>query len=346
MNVAVLGGAGYAAGELLRLLLQHPEVSGLLVTSRSQAGKPVAEVHPGLGPLTDLRFSDLGAGQAARNQDVVFLALEHGRSSTVAPEVFAVDPPLVIDLAADFRIRDPELYQRFYGVHPAPQLLPRFRYGLADVVGPALRGARAIAVPGCFATAAQLALYPLARGGRDLRPTLFAVTGSSGAGSQLKATTHHPSRAHNLFAYSPLTHRHEAEILQSWRAWASRPTATARLLTHAGPFVRGIYLTLHAYLPSAAGTDRLADTAELFRETYAGRCFVRVLDSPPELTHAVGTNYALLHAVTSAEGGELQVSVAIDNLVKGAAGQAVQGMNLALGIDECAGLMAQAILPC
>jgi [amino group carrier protein]-6-phospho-L-2-aminoadipate/5-phospho-L-glutamate reductase len=346
MNVAVLGGAGYAAGELLRLLLQHPKVTGLLVTSRSQAGKPIAEAHPGLAPLTDLRFSDLGAGQAARNQDVVFLALEHGQSTTVAPEIFAVDPHLVVDLAADFRIRDPGLYQRFYGIHQAAELLPRFRYGLADVLGPDLRDARAIAVPGCFATAAQLALYPVARAGLEVTPTLFAVTGSSGAGVQLKATTHHPSRAHNLFAYSPLAHRHEAEILQSWREWSGRPTASARLLTHAGPFVRGIYLTLHAYLPPEAGSDSLANPAELFRETYAGRSFVRVLDSPPELTHAVGTNYALVHALTSPEGGELQVSVAIDNLIKGAAGQAIQAMNLALGIDECTGLMAQAILPC
>ena len=346
MNVAVLGGAGYAAGELLRLLLQHPEVTGLLVTSRSQAGKSIGEVHPGLAPLTNLRFSDLGAGQAARNQDVVFLALEHGHSSTVAPEVFEMDPALVVDLAADFRIRDPELYQRFYGVHPAPELLPRFQYGLADVLGADLRGARAIAIPGCFATAAQLALYPLARAGLEVTPTLFAVTGSSGAGAQLKSTTHHPSRAHNLFAYSPLAHRHDAEILQAWREWLGRPTATARLLTHAGPFVRGIYLTLHACMPPGAGGGPLGNVAELFREIYAGRCFVRVLDCPPELTHAIGTNYALLHAVASPEGGELQVSVAIDNLVKGAAGQAIQAMNLALGIDECAGLMAQAILPC
>jgi [amino group carrier protein]-6-phospho-L-2-aminoadipate/5-phospho-L-glutamate reductase len=346
MNVAVLGGAGYAAGELLRLLLQHPEVTGLLVTSRSQAGRSIAEIHPGLAPLTDLRFSDLGAGQAARNQDVVFLALEHGQSGQVAPEVFGTDPPLVVDLAADFRIRDPELYRRFYGAHPAPEFRSRFRYGLADVLGADLRGARAIAVPGCFATAAQLALYPLAQAALEVTPTLFAVTGSSGAGAQLKSTTHHPSRAHNLFAYSPLAHRHDAEILQAWREWSGRPTATTRLLTHAGPFVRGIYLTLHAYMPPGTEGAPLGNAAALFRQIYAGRCFVRVLDAPPELTHAVGTNYALLHACTSPEGGEMQVSVAIDNLVKGAAGQAIQAMNLALGIDECAGLMAQAILPC
>jgi N-acetyl-gamma-glutamyl-phosphate reductase common form len=343
MNVAVVGGAGYAGGELLRLLLQHPEVSDCLVTSRSQAGRSVGEVHPGLAPLTQAPFSGVSAGEAARGKDVVFLALEHGESSRVAREVFKAHPTLVVDLAADFRVRDLSLYERYYGRHPAPELLPRFRYGLADVVGSDLRGAPAIAIPGCFATAAQLALYPIARAGLETTPTLFAITGSSGAGAQLRATTHHSSRAHNLFAYSALGHRHEAEILQAWREWVGRPAATARLLAHAGPFVRGIYLTLHAFLPAGA---RRMDAADWFRETYAERTFVRVLDSPPELTHVIGTNYALVHALHSPDGSELQVSVAIDNLIKGAAGQAIQAMNLTLGINECAGLMAAATLPC
>ena len=348
MKVAVVGGAGYAAGELLRILLQHPRVTECVVTSRSQAGKPIGEVHPTLAPLTGARFSGATAGEVARGRDVVFLALEHGESSKVAPVVIDAGPDLVVDLAADFRVQDLQLYQRYYGDHPAPELVSRFRYGLADIAGAKLRGASAIAAPGCFATAAQLALYPIARAGLDVTPSLFAVTGSSGAGAQLKATTHHPSRAHNLFAYSVLGHRHEAEILQGWRDWVGRPDATARLMAHAGPFVRGIYLTLHAYLPEEVTLGRASGTAagEWFREAYAGRPFVRVLDQPPELTHAVGTNYALVHAVESADGRELQVSVAIDNLVKGAGGQAVQAMNLALGIDECAGLMTAAAFPC
>ena len=151
-------------------------------------------------------------------------------------------------------MRSRALYERYYGEHTAPDLLPRFCYGLADVVGEALRGAGAIAAPGCFATAAQLALYPLARARVDVAPSLFAVTGSSGAGVQPRPTTHHPMRAHNLFAYSVLGHRHEAEVLQSWREWMGRPDATARLMTHSGPFVRGIYLTLHARLPSERST--------------------------------------------------------------------------------------------
>ncbi len=262
--------------------------------------------------------------------------------------MLGVGPGLVVDLAADFRVRDPALYERYYGPHPAPHLLERFAYGLADVAGAELRGARAIAAPGCFATAAQLALYPLARAGLDLAPSIFAITGSSGAGVQPRATTHHPMRAHNLFAYSVLGHRHEAEVLQSWRRWIGRDDATARLMVHSGPFVRGIYLTLHAYLPAgqrvSAGDQGIAGC--WYRDAYRGRPFVRVLDAPPELTHAVGTNYALIHAATSADGSEVQVTVAIDNLVKGAGGQAIQAMNLALGLEESAGLRGGAIYPC
>jgi N-acetyl-gamma-glutamyl-phosphate/LysW-gamma-L-alpha-aminoadipyl-6-phosphate reductase len=349
MNVAVVGAAGYAGGELLRLLHQHPDLRDVVATSRSRGGTAIAAAHPALATVTDARFSDAAPSEIARGRDVVFLCLEHGESSRVAGEVFAARPGLVVDLAADFRVRDRALYERYYGAHAAPDLLPRFCYGLADVLGDGLRGAGAIAAPGCFATAAQLALYPLARAGLDVAPSLFAVTGSSGAGVQPRPTTHHPMRAHNLFAYSVLGHRHEAEVLQSWREWVGRPEATARLMTHSGPFVRGIYLTLHARLmPDAAvpSGDLGAVAADWYRQAYAGRPFVRLLDAPPELTHAVGTNYALIHPAASDDGAELQVTVAIDNLVKGAGGQAIQAMNLALGLDEQAGLRGGAMFPC
>ncbi len=349
MKVAVIGSAGYAGGELLRLLLQHPEVTDCVATSRSQGGKPVSDVHPALAPVSRARFSSAEPGEASRGRDVVFLCLEHGESSRIAADVFEAEPGLVVDLSADFRVQDPWLYERYYGQHAAPELVHRFTYGLADVLGCRLRGATGIAAPGCFATAAQLALYPLALAGLDVAPALFAVTGSSGAGMQPRPTTHHPARAHNMLAYSVLGHRHEAEVLQSWREWTGRPDAAARLMTHSGPFVRGIYLTLHAFVPrplrGRAGAPG-ATVARWFQEAYADRPFVRVLDAPPELTHAVGTNYALIHAAESESGDEIQVSVAIDNLVKGAGGQAIQAMNLALGLDERAGLLAGAIYPC
>ncbi|MEP7324361.1 MAG: N-acetyl-gamma-glutamyl-phosphate reductase [Gemmatimonadota bacterium] len=343
MKVSVIGAAGYAGGELLRLLHGHPEVEEYTATSRSQAGKPLGEIHPGLAGLTDAEFAGISPAEAARECDVVFLALEHGESSRVAGDIFAQSPKLVVDLAADFRVQDRCAYERHYGTHPAPELLSRFHYGLADICGGELRNARAIAVPGCFATAAQLALYPLATIG-EICVSLFAITGSSGSGVHPRPTTHHPARAHNVFAYSTLSHRHEAEVAEQWRRWTRRPDASARLLTHSGPFVRGIYLTLHARAGKPG--QSLEAASGLFAQAYDKSRFVRLTKAPPELTHAVGTNNALIHVATSPDGAEVQVCVAIDNLIKGAAGQAVQAMNLALGFSEDAGLTGGGIFPC
>ena len=342
MRVAVIGAAGYVGGELLRLVLQHPGLRQVVATSRSQAGKPIAAVHPGVQLLTEERFSGAAAAEAARGADVVFLSLEHGQSSEVMAEVVDAGPGLIVDLAADFRIQDGRLHAQFYGEHPAPALVHRFRYALADVLGAELKGAPALAAPGCFATAAQLALWPLAGLSLAAPPAIFALTGSSGAGVHPKPTTHHPMRAHNVFAYSVMGHRHEGEILEQWRGWTGDPAAAARLMTHSGPFVRGIYATLHASLrePLAAPALRAR-----FATAYQGRPFVRLLEQPPELTHVVGSNLALLAANGSPDGREIQVTVAIDNLVKGAGGQAVQAMNLALGLEETAGLKQAGAFP-
>ena len=344
MRVAVIGAGGYVGGELLRLLGNHPDLSEWMATSRSQAGKLVGDVHPALSGLTDVRFSGDGPGEVARGRDVVFLCLEHGESSRLAAEIFAAGPGMVVDLAADFRIADPSLHQRYYGSHPAPELVHRFRYALADVLGRELRGATALAAPGCFATAAALALYPLRGLALAGSPALFAVTGSSGAGVRAKATTHHPMRAHNVFAYSVFGHRHEGEVLEQWRRWTGRPDAGARLMTHSGPFVRGIHLSLHATLAEGHALPP-GRAAALLGEAYRGRPFIRIAPEPPQLTHAVGTNTAILHAAQSDDGREVQVFVVIDNLVKGAGGQAIQAMNLALGLPETAGLGVPPVFP-
>lgn len=341
MKVAVVGGGGYVGGELLRLVLQHPEVTEVITTSRSQAGHPIASRHPALTLLTDARFAAHAPADAARGRDVVFLALEHGESSRLMGEVIDAGPGIVVDLAADFRIQDGRLHERSYGSHPAPALVHRFRYGLADVVGQELRGARAIASPGCFATAAELALYGIAELPLANAPIIFAVTGSSGGGQTLRASAHHPARASNLFAYQLMNHRHEGEILEQWRTWRGQDAAQPRLLAHSGPFVRGIHATLHAHL-----AEPVADPNAILRARYADRPFVRVLDAPPELTHVLGSNLAMLHAAASPDGREVQVMCVIDNLIKGAGGQAVQALNLALGLDERAGLLAPGPLPC
>jgi N-acetyl-gamma-glutamyl-phosphate reductase len=336
MRVAVVGAGGYVGGELLRILLRHPQVTELTAVSRSQAGKTLAEVHPALAHAGDARFGGAEPGEAAKGADVVFLALEHGESSRIMGSVIDAGPGLVVDLAADFRITDGRLYEKYYGPHPAPELVHRFRYGLADLLGTELRGATAVAAPGCFATAAQLAIHPLRGVALAGEPAIWGITGSSGAGIHPRATTHHPARAHNVFAYSVAGHRHEAEIAEQWRRWTGRSEATPRLLTHSGPFVRGIYATVHAHLARGSAQD-VIDAAEA---AFRNRPFVRLSGSPPELTHVVGTNDALLYV--SGADREVQIFVAIDNLVKGAGGQAVQAMNLALGLEETAGL---ALLP-
>jgi N-acetyl-gamma-glutamyl-phosphate reductase len=353
VKVAVIGGAGYVGGELLRLLLQHPDVHEVTATSRSQAGKPVSDVHPQLTLLTDARFSGATPAEAAAGMDVAFLALEHGESSRVMAAVIDAGPGLVVDLAADFRIRDGRLHERYYGAHTAAALVHRFEYGLADVRGTALRGAKAIAAPGCFATAAQLALYAIADLPLAAAPVVFGVTGSSGAGQAPRATTHHPTRANNMFAYGVMGHRHEGEVLEQWRAWRGDADASARLMTHSGPWVRGIHATLHAFTdPDSSAWGRAPrpaggfDVGSHVRARFADRPFVRVLDAPPHLTHVVGTNLAMLHAAVSEDGREVQVMCVIDNLIKGAGGQAIQAMNLALGLDERAGLLAPGPMPC
>lgn len=345
-SALVIGSAGYVGGELLRLLFAHPQIARVTAHSRSAAGKPIASVHRQLAPLGSQVFvgGDADAlAEAARQHDVVFVALDHGESSAIMPALWAATPSLIVDLSADFRVRDPALYQAYYGPHACPDLLPQFVYGLADVYGTALRGSRAIAAPGCFATAAQLALYPLRAHLQGTTPALFAVTGSSGAGARPRDTTHHPARAHNLFAYSVLKHRHEAEILQGWRQFTGQADASARLIAHSGPMVRGIYLTLHARLP--VPLEPGAAQAAL-HAAYAGRPLIQITDQPPELTHALGSSYAFLHAAQSGDGHEVQVMIAIDNLLKGAAGQAVQSMNLALGWQEQAGLSTLGAYPC
>jgi len=337
MKATVIGASGFVGGELLRLLHGHPEMGEIVAVSRSRAGRPIAEAHPSLAGVDGV-FAAMAPGEAARGRDVVFLCLEHGEAEGVVDEIVGAQPGIVCDLSADFRVRDRGLHERHYGPRRS-SAAGRFVYALADVLGPSLRDADALAAPGCFATAAQLALWPLSRLDALGPPVLFAVTGSSGAGAKPNDTTHHPLRAHDLFAYAALGHRHEAEIEEQWRRWTGRDEAP-RLAAHAGPFVRGIYLTLHAR------SRRAADAEAVYRDAYAGSRFVRVLEEPPHLARVLGTNRADLHVAADASTGEIQVSVAIDNLIKGAAGQAIQAVNLAAGFDEAAGLPVAGAYPC
>ena len=342
LKAVVLGAAGYVGGELLRLLAGHPAVGELRAGSGSAAGRAWSEVHPPfLHAAVEGRFEALAPGEAAAWADVVLLALPHGRSRDLMDELEAATPRLLIDTSADFRLRNPQLAAQTYGPHRPAKRPTRFATGLADVEGRALAGAARIAVPGCFATAALLSLWPLAGLlDEESRPQVFAITGSSGSGAQPKPATHHPRRAGNFAAYGLAGHRHEAELEERLADWGS-VARRCDLFPHSAPLVRGIHATLTARLATP-----LADPLARLREAYMGRPFIRVLPAPPALSAVTGTNYAHLHAATRDGGRLVVVTTVIDNLVKGAAGQAVQAMNLSLGLPECAGLDAAGLSPC
>lgn len=336
-KVGVWGGAGYTGGELLRLLAGHPSARAAAVSSRSHAGKPVTAAHPHLRAYAGMTFA---ADLDPAGLDLVFFAGGHGEAMERLP-AFLDQGVKVVDLSADFRLKDAAQYPAWYGrPHAAPALLAAFAYGLPELDAAALKGADRVANPGCFATALLLALAPAAKAGWRGVARATAVTGSSGSGATPSATTHHPGRAGGMKAYKPLAHQHTPEVEAALERLAGKPSLKLSLVPVSGPFVRGIYAVCHIDPP--AGVDEGALKA-LYREFYAGKPFVRLVDSAPDLKAVVGSNHADLF-VTAKDGGAVVVS-AIDNLVKGAAGQAVQNMNLMLGFDETAGLEAAGAYP-
>jgi len=343
MTAAVLGATGYVGGELLRLLSDHPEIAEVRGYSTSAAGRSWSTIHPNvINRADDPVFEAFDPAAAGRWADVVYLALPHGESQNVIEAIEDGSPRLVVDTAADFRLHDLDRFERAYGSHGRADLLGTFTTGPADVLGHGLRGAHRVAVPGCFATATMLALWPLVPVlDSDSHPVCWAATGSSGSGATAKPTTHHPFRAHNFYGYSLTGHRHEAELDERLIEWCDSDAPTCSLLTHSAPIVRGIHATLRVRL-----TDPVEDPIELVHSAYAGRPFVHALDEPPRLASVVGTNHAHVHAVARDGGRELLVLTVIDNLIKGAAGQAVQAMNLALDLPETAGLGHQGMTPC
>ena len=334
----VLGGTGYVAGELLRLIAGHPQLELAAAVSESQAGETIKSVFPHLhqsfGEQAYISRDEVAA--FIKGKVALFSAAPHGASAAMIAEMLQLakdngSEMTVVDVSADFRFSDQAAYETVYGAHGAPELLADFSSAL-----PEHKGANTphIGHPGCFATAMLLGAVPLLQ--LDLvEPGIhaFGITGSTGSGRSPIATTHHPLRHSNLYAYKPLSHRHAPEVMSICET-VSGTKPELSFIPHSGPFARGIHMTLTANLKQPMQT---ADLQTALTEFYAGKPFIEVISGTPRIKDVVGSNYG--HIGVAVEGGVAAVFIAIDNLVKGAAGGAVQWMNLQLGLDETAGLM-------
>jgi N-acetyl-gamma-glutamyl-phosphate reductase common form len=338
----ILGGTGYVSGELLRLLAGHPFLKVAAIASESQAGEPVEGAFPHLaGSYPGLNFVDrvrLAAAIAEAPRTAVFCAAPHGAAAAWIDEVLtagerAGTEPRAVDISADFRFAGAEAYAAVYKhPHGAPGRLAEFASGLPEHVPGT--PARHVGHPGCFTTATLLATVPLLKLGLiEPRVSVVAVTGSTGAGRTPIPTTHHPARRSTLFAYNPLAHRHQPEM-RALAAAASGVEAEIFFVPQAGSFARGIHATLQARLKEPKSK---AELLAALRGFYAGARFVDVLDEPPKLQDVVGTNRGRLSLAV--EDDHLVVLSTIDNLVKGAAGGAIQWMNRLLGFPEESGLL-------
>ena len=345
LPVMVLGGSGYVAGELLRLLAAHPRFEVTAVLSESRDRERVGDVFPQLQTsFGDLRFGDRNSllEQLPAGRLGLFSAAPHGASAALIAEFVqaaaATGTELtVVDVSADFRYANPADYAAVYGQpHGAPALLTQFTAALPEHLAASERPH--IGHPGCFATALLLATVPLLELGLT-RGGLYAsgVTGSTGSGRSPLATTHHPERHSNLFAYKPLAHRHAPEVTGICAQLTGKRPAL-HFVPHSGPFARGIHLTLQARLEQKQSADELRAALAGF---YANGQFVQVRDGTPRIKDVVGSNFAHLGVAT--DGDAVAVFVVIDNLVKGAAGGAIQWMNRQLGLPESTGLDAPAI---
>src|SRR6266852_1214525 len=334
LKVGIYGGSGYGGSDLLRILLLHPNVEIVFVTANEQAGKRVSEVHRNLAGLSDLVFSKAPQESSElENIDCVFLALPHGQAMDVVPKL----PPQVkaIDLSGDFRLRDQQAFEKHYGrTHTAMSSQAEFVYGLTETNRDAIRNARLAANPGCFATATLLGLAPLAANEIiNGRVIVDAKTGSSGSGAKAAANTHHPQRMNSFYAYKPFTHQHVPEIEQELRSVGDW-TNELIFMTHSLPVARGIFASIYTEVKSEISAP---DARVMFAEFYRDSFFVRLVEGSPDINWVKTTNFCDIGF--AARGRQLVVFTAIDNLVKGAAGQAVQNMNLMFGLDETTGLM-------
>jgi N-acetyl-gamma-glutamyl-phosphate/LysW-gamma-L-alpha-aminoadipyl-6-phosphate reductase len=335
MRASIVGGSGYTGGEVLRLLTGHPQIEIVQVTSRSHLGEYVYQVHPNLRKRSALKFTDPETTQAV---DVLFLALPHGQAQKRIDQLAPLAPN-IIDLSADFRLKSTAAYEKWYGSpHAAPAWLEKFVYGLPELHRQELKSAHYVSGVGCNATAVNLALYPLVQEGL-LAPDPFVIAeikvGSSEGGVEPNPGSHHPERSGVIRTYAPYGHRHTAEVIQEMGL------ARVSLTMTSVDLVRGALATVHAPLKTGVTAK---DLWKAYRQAATENPFIRVVKEQrgvyrvPEPKILAGSNYADLGFDLDEENGQVIAICAIDNLVKGAAGSAVQAMNLMFGWDETLGL--------
>jgi N-acetyl-gamma-glutamyl-phosphate reductase len=338
MKVGIINVTGYAGVELARLLHQHPEVELASVTGRSAAGQSLSEVFPHLAGIDLIIKDKLG------DVELVFSAMPHKES---AKEVIPLlDKGVkVVDISADFRLKDAPEYQRWYGFsHPAPELLKEAAYGLPELHRAEIAAAQLIANPGCYPTGAILALAPAVKAKLITADVIIdSKSGVSGAGRSLTLTTHYSEANEDVSAYALEGHRHLPEIIQELNLLNPEKPPAVTFVPHLIPMTRGILTTCYATL--AGGKKGVEEIRKLYRDFYQAEPFVRVVDSPPHTKQTWGSNFCLVYPTLDQRTGRLVVISAIDNLVKGAAGQAIQNMNIMLGLPETTGLEALAVYP-
>lgn len=345
LQIAIVGSSGYTGGELFRLLLQHPRAAVAAVTSEKSAGQPITAIFPQLSGLTELLCESLDPDRIAKKADFVFLALPHMTAQEAAFRFYKLGKK-VVDLSADFRLVDPVLYKQWYEhAHRYPELLSIAAFGLPELHREKIKKAPLIANPGCYPTGAILGLTPLIKE-RKIDPKSIIIdskSGVSGAGRSASLTHHYPEVNEGLMAYKIGTHRHTPEIEQELSA-LSGEKVTVSFTPHLIPMNRGILTTIYGVLQSQMDTGQVH---ELYQAFYANEPFVRLLPlgQLPNVRNVRGSNFCDIGVYSDPRTGRVIVVTAIDNLVKGAAGQAIQNMNLMMGFDETEGLKCAGMFP-
>jgi N-acetyl-gamma-glutamyl-phosphate/LysW-gamma-L-alpha-aminoadipyl-6-phosphate reductase len=348
MRIGIIGGSGYVGGELLRILLLHPQTVVTMVTSRQSAGEYIFNVHPNLRSLTQLKFVPQDMAELQKNCDLVFTATPHGGSVNLVPKLLEAGLK-VIDMSADFRLKNPADYETYYGwKHSHPEMLKDAAYGLPELHREEIKKANLVACPGCMATTAILGLAPVVKAGLIDKDKIVVdlKVGSSGGGSKPSISSHHPERASGVRPYQVVGHRHTAEVEQELSALGGNVKIS--FTPHAVNIVRGILATIHTFPNNKLENKDLWRT---LRGMYMNEPFIRLVKYQkgpyklPDPKVTLGTNYCDISFEIDEHANRLLLFSALDNMTKGASGQGVQCLNILMGIDETTGLKSTGFHP-